>query len=521
MSKTSNERSRLYTFFSELGIFKWKIALKSILAGAAAGILAVIYRLATEKGTDFAAAMYGFLKTHPLFIALWALAAVGIGLFIAWLIRLEPMASGGGVPQVEGVVLYGMKMKWYTVIAVRYIAGILGSLFGLSFGPEGPSIQLGAAVNEGISKKLTNTKIEENYLVTAGAAAGLSAAFSAPLTGMIFALEEIHRSFSPAILAAATTASLTSDFISKYFFGLKPVLYFQGVSSLPLNLYGWLFPLGIFAGLFGVATNRLMLLMQTLFNKLPEKLRPVIALLLCLPCGFLLPQVLGGGRNLIDIAKGTNFTLAMVLLLVIVKLVFSSTSFGSGTPGGIFMPIISIGALSGGVFGLMAAQFGVSPDYIPVFIVSAMAGGLSSCVKAPVTSIVLSLELTGSFTHVLPVAICSFVALFISDALKTAPIYEALLKRFIVRHGYTISTEKRGVLMEFPVEVGSEIAGKLLKSIAWPKGSLVVGLRRGTEEIIPKGETEIMPGDYILLLAPQNKETLVKRKVRRLCNKNF
>jgi len=516
----NKNKSPVSTYFSDIHNFKWEMAFKSILAGAAAGLLAVVYRLATERGTNYAVILYKYLKVHPVCIAAWILAAALAGLFIAWLIKKEPMASGGGVPQVEGVILYGMKMRWYTIVAVRYVAGILGSIFGLSFGPEGPSIQLGAAVNEGLSKKICKTKIGENYLVTAGAAAGLSTAFSAPLTGMIFALEEVHRSFSPTILLSATTASLTADFISKYFFGLKPILYFQNLPQLSLKMYLWMFPLGVFVGIFGVLTNKSMLGLQTLYNKIPLKIRPVIALLLCLPCGLLLPEVLGGGRNLIGIAEQAQYTLSMAIVLLMVKLLFSCTSFGSGTPGGIFMPIISIGALSGGVFGLLATRFGAPAAILPVFVICSMAGGLSSCIKAPVTSIVLTIEMTGSIVHVLPVAICTFVALFISDLLHAKPIYEELLNRFIEKNGYTISMEKSGELTEFPVEYGSEASNSLLRDIEWPKESLIVGLRRGSEELIPKGDTKIMPGDYLLILAPQGKEGVIKRKVRNLCRKN-
>lgn len=507
----------LTKYFSGIKSFKWEIAFKSLLAGTAAGLLAVVYRIATEKGTEFAVHIFSYLKIHPLMILVCALIAAAVGLFIAWLIKLEPMASGGGVPQVEGVILYGMKMKWYTVIAVRYIAGILGSLFGLSFGPEGPSIQLGAAVNQGLSKKICKTKIGENSLVTAGAAAGLSAAFSAPLTGVIFALEEIHRSFSPIILLSATTASLTSDFISKYFLGLKPILYFQSVPQLTLEMYGWMFPLGIFAGILGVLTNKGLLLFQTLYSKLPPKLRPIIALLICLPCGIFLPEVLGGGRNLINIVESAKCTLVMASVLLIIKLLFSCTSFGSGTPGGIFMPIISIGALSGSVFGLIATNFGLPSKFVPVFVICAMAGGLSSCVKAPVTSIILTVEMTGSFIHILPVAICTLTSLFVSDLFRTSPVYEALLKRYIIKHGLDISAEKRGELIEFPVEYGSAVSGKLLKDINWPKGSLIVDLRRGSEEIIPNGDTKILPGDYILMLSPQDNKDIVQKRVSRLC----
>ena len=515
-----NAKKRLYEFLANSDIFKWRVALKSILAGALAGLLAVVYRLATEKGTDIAVKVYGYIRVHPVTVALFVLAAVAAGIFIAWLIKLVPMASGGGVPQVEGVVLYGMKMKWHAVIAVRYIAGILGSLFGLSFGPEGPSIQMGAAVNDGLSQKISKSKMEKNCLVTAGAAAGLSAAFSAPLTGIIFALEEIHRSFSPAILLSATTASLTSDFISKYFFGMKPILYFQNVPQLPLNMYLWLLPLGIFSGLAGIAANRGMLLLQTLYKKIDLKFRPVIALLIALPCGLFLPDVLGGGRNLITIEQRTSCALSVVFLLLIVKILFSCTSFGSGTPGGIFMPIISIGALSGTAFGMLAIRMGVPDKYLPVFIICAMGGGLSACVKAPVTSIILTVEMVGSVVHILPVAVCSFIALFVSDFSKTLPIYEALLGRFIKSNGYTISEPKVGNLMELPVEMGSEISGKPLRDTKWPKGVLIIGLRRGSDELIPKGDTVIMPGDYLLFVTPPDNESIIRKKMAHLSRRN-
>lgn len=495
------------------------MAWKSIIGGAAAGLLAVVYRLATEKGTDIANLVYPIIKSNPILIIAFVVAALLIGLFIAWLIKLEPMSSGGGVPQVEGVVLYALKMRWGAVIIVRYIAGILGSLFGMSFGPEGPSIQLGAAINQGISKKLCKDKIEESTMVTAGAAAGLTAAFSAPLTGIIFSLEEIHRSFSPTILLSATAASLTADFISKYFFGLQPILYFQSVKQLSLPMYSLLIPLGIFVGIFGVLTNRGMLLFQTLFNKIPRKFRTVVALLICLPCGLFLPEILGGGRNLINIVEDPRYTLSFVGIILVAKILFSCTGIGSGTPGGIFMPIISIGALSGSLFGLIATHFGMPSEYMSVFVICGIAGGLSSCVKAPVTSIILTIEMTGSFIHILPVAVCAFCATFISDLSKTTPIYEALLKRYIVKNGYTIPKTKRGELMEFPVEVGSRIANKLLKDIEWPKGSLIIGLRRGTEELIPKGDTKIMVGDYLLIVAPENKEQLIKKNLFSLCHK--
>jgi H+/Cl- antiporter ClcA len=510
-------KSKVYKILSNLNELKWSVALKGILAGLVAGFLVVFYRLGIQHGNNIAIKVFAYLKAHPLMILPWIIVAISIGLFIAWLIKLEPMATGSGIPQVEGQVLYGLKMKWYSILFVRFISGIISSFFGLSLGREGPSIQIGACGSQAVAKKISKNKLEENYLITGGAAAGLSAAFCAPLSGIVFALEEVHRSFSPLILIAATTASLTADVVSKYFFGLKPVLHFTTIPQLPENLYLWLIPLGIFSGLVGIILNKSLLAFQTLYNKAPLRIRPVIALLIALPCGLFLPQVLGGGQNLVEIAESLGNSMSILLIFIIVKLLFTVTSFGSGIPGGIFMPILSIGALSGSIFALAATHFGLPAEYIPDFAVCAMAGALSSSVKAPITSILLTAEMTGSLMHLLPVAACSFIALFLSDIFKVTPIYEALLDRIVENNKKTIKNEKLGGLVEVPVELGSIVAGKTLREVDWPKGILVVGIHRGDKDIIPQGDTQIAPGDYLVVLSSEYSYEDMSNKIRRLC----
>lgn len=409
---------------------KWNSASKCIIVGFLSGLLAVIYRFGIEYGTKTASLIYGFLRANPLYIFIWLILIAAAGIFLGWLVKKEPMASGSGIPQTEGVVLYGFKMKWYSILAVRYLGGILCSVFGLSLGREGPSIQIGSAGGKLVAEEISRSKAEENCLITGGAAAGLSAAFNAPVSGMIFAIEEVHHSFSPIILLSAATAAATADLVSKVFFGLRPVLNFVAIPQLPIRLYIWLLPIGIVSGLVGSLINKTLLGFQTLYNKLPALIRPCVALLIALPCGLFLPQILGGGQNLIEMSEQGNNILAFLLLLFIIKVIFTSTSFGSGVPGGIFMPILSIGALSGSILGMLAVNFGVPSQYIPVFAVCAMAGALSGSVKAPVTSVMLIVEMAGSIVHMLPVAAVSFIALFISDTLSIEPIYEALLSRF-------------------------------------------------------------------------------------------
>lgn len=511
-------KTGIYAALSDIDKLKWNVARKGLVTGIAAGLTVVLYRLGIEYATQLAGRIYAFLRAQPLLILPWIVLVAGAGFLIARLIRFEPMATGSGIPQVEGLLLYGMKIKWACVLFVRFAAGILSALFGLSLGREGPSIQIGAACSQAVAEKMSKNKLEENYLITGGAAAGLSAAFNAPLSGIVFTLEEVHRSFSPLVLIAATTASLTADVVSKYFFGLKPVLSFAHIPQLPVALYVWLLPIGLVSGLVGALMNKALLGFQTLFTRLPQPLRPIVALLLALPCGLFLPQVLGGGQNLIKLAENAKSGLSMLLLILVVKLLFTCTSFGSGVPGGIFMPILSVGALSGSLMGIAASHLSLPPKYIPVFAVCAMAGVLSGSVKAPVTSILLAAEMTGSLVHLLPVAACCFLALLLSDLVRVTPIYEALLERMEQNAGASARSTKNGGVLEIPVELGSPAAGKKISEVSWPQGALIVGIRRGQKDMVPSGGTEIFPGDYLLALSCEQTYADLGSELRLLCH---
>lgn len=510
------DRSKIYKLLAGSD-HRWILLFKSIFVGIIAGILVSCYRVGIEYGARAAVYAYAFLREKPVAILPW-LAFSSAAAYISYkLIRWEPLAKGSGIPQVEGIVLRGMKIKWYTVLAVRFIGGLLVSLFGLSVGREGPSIQIGAAGAQAFCKCGEKNKVEHNYLITAGAAAGLSAAFNAPLSGIMFALEEIHRSFSPRILVAATTAALIADMISSLFFGLTPVLGFLEAPQFPLAQYPWLLLAGVFSGLTGSAMNRLLLLSGSVYEKIPAPFRILLALLIALPCGIFLPQALGGGQNLIRLVGNMEINFSGLILLLAVKILFTCSSFGSGVPGGIFLPILSIGALSGGILGSLAQSAGLPAGDTTMFFICSMAGALSASVKAPVTSILLIAEMTGSLTQTLPVALVAFIALFTSDLLRITPIYEELLERIADKGDRPRTKSKKGALVEIPVEPGSEVVGKKISEAAWPAGLLIVGLRRGETELVPNGETEILAGDYLVALSSEHSYAEARASVCELC----
>ena len=366
----------------------------------------------------------------PTILILAALAWI-VGKLVKW----EPMISGSGIPQVEGEIAGRLSQNWKRVLPAKFAGGFLCMLGGLSLGREGPSIQLGAMAGQGISRALGRGKREEKFLMTCGASAGLSAAFHAPLAGMMFAVEEIHKTFSIPILLPVMTASVTADYIASHILGLDPVFRFQITEYLPQNYYWLLILLGILVGVSGVFYNWGMLKAQELYRKIPfmkETGRLLIAFLTAGVLGIVMPWVLGSGSGLIVSLTQGEMVLGMVVLTLVMKFLFSAVSFGSGAPGGIFFPLLILGALIGAVFAMAGVEFfGLAPVYVNNFVLLGMTGFFTAIVRAPLTGIILLFEMSGSISQMLSLSIVSVTAYIVATLMRSEPIYDSLLKRIL------------------------------------------------------------------------------------------
>lgn len=386
----------------------------------------------------------------------------------------------------------------------------------MSLGREGPSVQIGATVGQGVSRLIGRLKIEEKFLVTSGASAGLAAAFNAPLAGVIFAMEELNKNFSPAILMSTVAASLSADFVTKLFYGSTSAFNFPELPILPVNYYIYLIGLGLIIGLFGGFFNRSLIKTLEFKDKirLPNTIIIAIPLLIAGLFGYFLPEVLGGGNHLIDSLGQSYFPISLLILLVLVKFFFTLISYGTGVPGGIFLPILVIGALTGNIYSDFIVKFlHVSPYYSNNFIIFAMAAYFTAVVKAPITGSILITEMTGSFSHLWALITVSTVAYLASDLLKTKPMYEALYDRILTNKDSNINTKETMILIETVVCLGSEISDKFVKQVVWPKHCLLVNIKRGDQEIIPHGDTLLYAGDHIFALVNESRAVDIEKSL--------
>ena len=491
--------------------FYYRLIGLGLIVGIVAGVVASLYRFAIAYSQEFSQSVYAWAK-NPWQILCVFLGLALLGLIVGWLIKGEPLIKGSGIPQAEGTILGFFQMRWLKILIKKFIGGVLGILGGLSLGREGPSILLGAMTGQGISRLLNRGKTEEKYIMTCGASAGLAAAFHAPLAGMMFALEEIHKGFSVTLLVSVMTASVTADYISSYIIGLDPVFQFRLEHVLPQNYYWLLVVLGIVLGVFGALYNKGMLKAQELYKKwkwLNETKRLVIAFMAAGVMAVLMPSVLGRGGDLV------------VIVTFAVKFLFSAVSFGSGAPGGIFFPLLILGALLGGAFSMVCVEFlGLDPVYINNFVLLAMAGYFTAIVRAPITGIILLFEMSGSVSQMLSLAIVSVAAYITATLLRSEPIYDSLLAGILEgkekNNGQTAPGRQK-VLNEFVIMSGSVLEGRTVMEIHWPGNCLLVALERGGKERIPKGKTRLEAGDRLTVMTDERDAGYVHDKLENLC----
>lgn len=483
------------------------LLIDGVIVGVLAGIVVVVYRFLIDysvKVTDIFVKKINEDYSYLIPLVIWLTV---LGFFSGRIISKDKYVGGSGIPQVAAEVTGRIKTDPFKVIVLKLTGGTVSTLGGLSLGREGPSIQLGAMCGKIVAGLFKRTKIRENYLMTSGASAGLAVAFHAPLAGVLFSMEEIHKNVSKKLIISCFSAAVVADIISQSVFGFKPVFAFPEIKVVSIGTYPYIVLLGIVLGIFGTVYNKVMKWIFELYKKFQVsiKIRPFVAYLFAGVMFFAYPQVLGSGHNLVEMLLNHEYTLYGLAALFLIKFVFSLISFTSGVPGGIFLPILVQGAILGCLFGRISGD-----EHLGLYVIIAMAGYLTAIVRNPLTSVVLIFEITRSLSGFLPLAVTCLFAYFTANLLGTKPVYEYLLDRVLDKEEDS-KEEAVGVEIVIAVEAGSPVIGKKIRELTWLEGSIIVQIERAGKLMLPKGDTVIMQHDKLTLhVPPANADEIIK-----------
>lgn len=472
--------------------FKYYLVLEGLAVGLIAGCAVSLFRVLINYGEE----LRGYVTRD---FSLWTvLFFIVMYLIVVASLKYEPNCSGSGIPQVKGELAGKMRVSSPKLLLTKILGGAAAISAGFSVGREGPSVQIGAMSGKAFSRLTKRLQTEQRLLITTGAGAGLSAAFNAPLAGVVFSLEEIHKNWSLELMLSSMSACIASDFVSSYIFGLSPVFDIELEQVMPLSSYWLLILLGLVLGLFGVLYNNTIKLIQRAYSYIkPMPVKVAIPLVLAGILAYFYPYVLGGGNALIDDLAASSWELKALIILLAAKFVFSMISFGSGAPGGIFLPLLVLGGITGSIFALATGN----EMYVSNFIVLGMAGYFTAIVRSPITGIILISEMTGSLSHLLSLSVVCLVAYVVADLLKAQPIYDQLLDALLKKKH---TAPNRKVMLESFVQVGSIMDGRPLVQMNMPKGALIISIQRDENEIVPSGETVLRADDRLLILCNEN-----------------
>ncbi len=413
--------------FSNILIFK------SGLVGLLSGLVGALFHTCLDQADSlrktFIDNIDGSMGLLLLFLMLTC-AAVTLSLFLVR--KFAPETSGSGVPQVEITLKENKKILWQRVLPVKFIGGVLAIGSGLVLGREGPTIHMGSAFGDMIGT--SQDKFEHHVLVAAGAAAGLAAAFNAPLAGLIFVTEEMrdHFKYNFQSLMAVIFASCISVIVVQALNGHQPDILnasFQVPKLATLPLFA---TLGVIFGLLGTLFNSLML-KGVLYSKNIDGIKPyllalIIALTIAVVACFM-PNAVGGGHESLELALHNKFNTGVLLGLFLLRFLFTILSYIIGTPGGIFAPLLALGTFLGLWFGqLVMAFFPGLVEHPGVFAIGGMGALFAATVQAPITGIILIVEMTRSYELILPLMVTCLSASLVANRLGGKPIYSQLAK---------------------------------------------------------------------------------------------
>jgi len=476
----------------------------AVLIGIFSGLAVVCFRMCIEwvHLATLGSSMY------PPLLRVLIVPVVG-GIVVALLvIHAFPGARGSGVNQTKAAVYISNGYIPFNTVIGKFLVCALGIGTGQSLGPEDPSLQIGAGIASHLGRRLNLSQEKIRLIAPVGAAAGLAAAFNAPISSVIFVIEEVIGTWSAGVLGAIVLAAVSAVVTMRSFMGSESLFRvppFRIASAGELLAY---VVLGIIGGGASLAFLKWLAYARPRIQKWPrwtQYIQPAAAGLVIGIIGIRLPQVMGAGYSVIDQALHGQFTWKLLLILAALKIFATGLSFLSGTPGGMFAPTLFIGAMLGGAVGSIERHFlPALSGTVGTYALVGMGVFFAGFLRTPITSVFMVIEVSGSYTAILPIMIANMVAYLISRTYQKVPLFDILARQDGVvlpsieeqREQVPLTVEIAMVKDGAVVALQDELAGDLAsRAEAKQDAPILVRVRPGEWLLLDRDEIKRLAAD--------------------------
>lgn len=475
----------------------------SVLTGVLSALLITVFKMAVELVVHTSEWIYDGVRSSPVYLPLLVLGAAAIGLAASRILSHSHSCRGGGIPTSVTAVRGMVRFKWIASITLLPASALLTFLCGISLGTEGPCVQMGTAVGDGVVKCIGGKKQNgwRRYIMTGGASAGFSIATASPISAIIFSIEELHKHLSPLLLTVASLSVISAQITTRllYLLGIGSIGLFDVAELVALEPQQLFVPLliGLVCGVGSIFFSRIYQLIDRLIRALRKRVPIYVAFPVLFACtalvGFFLAEALGTGHGLTEQLLSSQILWHLLLFIFLIRMLIMMTANTVGVTGGVFLPTLAFGAILGALSaeGLIALGW-LEAKHYPLMVVLGMVSFLGATSRIPVTACVFAVEALGGIHNILPIIITTTVALLVVEVSGIEDFTDTVIEARL----NSINRGKAPCSVEVPLTVGRDCfaVGKELRDVLWPNACAVLSFDRVDKH---RGDALIAEGDVI------------------------
>lgn len=481
-----------------------------LLCGSLVGFVIFFFKFFAKLLEENARFVYGYVKGNAWLIPVLFVALVIAALVMNILHKKIPEVKGGGIPRSEGILRGALPFKWLKTFLGTFFGSMISFFVGLPLGSEGPAVLIGTSIG-GMCDNISKSKSAwGRCIMTGGAGAGFAVATGAPLSAILFTLEEVHKKFTPMLMLTVSISVLSASIVNEWLcsvFGLSSSLFH--VSSLPefelaqvgyVVLFGILVALAV--GIFDGSVEWIYKITRKITGRSSHLVKLIIFFVLTGACGLFFAGGIYSGHDVIEKVMIKSESLTLLFILLIVRLAMMLIATNSAATGGIFVPTLAIGALFSAFFANLMVLVGMSEEYFTVLVLLGMCAFLGGTLRAPITALVFFAEICGSASNILFAAIAVFTVSFIIEMYDQKSFYDRVLSSMEKAE----HKDKTLTVKYFCTKVskGAFVIGKPVRDILWPHASVIVSITRNGKDFSDTdndGEKRLYEGDSIIIRA--------------------
>ena len=474
----------------------------SLIAGIFTGAVIFLFKLASSYVISISGQIYAFVRSEVIYIPLLVIGAGIVGFLASLILRFVPDCRGGGMPSSIAALRDQVPIMHLVSLPFVFVSSLLTYICGVPLGTEGPSVQMGTMVGWLTSRVLSQkNRVLRRYVMTGGACAGFAAATGAPLTGMLFAFEEVHLKFTPMIFMSASLTVAASSVVTEILCslaGISSKMFDFSINFVMDIKYVWIAVIiglvcGVFAMFFTNIYRKISRFLGKRINKLPFSLRISMIFVIVSLIGVVFAECIGTGHHLTEELLKGHGVWYLIIIFLLVRTLLLVVANSQGVTGGLFIPTLAFGAMIGALCGKGMVAVGFLPqEYYIVTVVIGMTAFLAASSRIPLIALAFSLEALAGLSNFLPISIGVAVAYATIEFIGVVSFHDAIVERKI--ENFNKGREIFETEVELIVKPDSFVIGQEVRDVFWPADCVVVSVIKNPD--LPH-HTSLAEGDLL------------------------